>query len=191
MNPTSKKVSDVSMAKGWFFLILGLVALLWPSFTVGFLLFALTAFVIAIGLTAIVAGLFSIGKNWRWVLSLCLGILAVLLGISFFIYPLFTTVTYIWLLGAALMGWGLLALFSDPHEHIDEGAKRLRTLDGVLGAILGIMIIFFPISTTTVFYWILAWYALIAGIVIIFTAWRLKKEYKKATIATSSAPHAR
>jgi uncharacterized membrane protein HdeD (DUF308 family) len=191
MNPTSKKVSDVSMAKGFFFLILGIVALAWPSFTVGFLLFALTSFVIAIGLTAIVAGLFSIGKNWHWVLSLCLGILAVLLGISFFVYPLFTTVTYIWLLGAALMGWGLLALFSDPAEHVDEGAKRLRTLDGVLGAILGIMIIFFPISTTTVFYWILAWYALIAGIVIIFTAMRLKKQYKKMAPATAAAPHAR
>jgi len=132
------------------------------------------------GLMTFIAGLFSIGHGWRWLWGIILGLVAIVLGILVFVYPVLTAVTYIWLFGAYLVASGLVLLIRDPADGDESNVRGVQVTDGILSILFGILIIFFPISTTVALYWVFAIYAVIAGIVLIWTSVSRKHKLKKA-----------
>ncbi len=178
---------NMSMAKGFMFLLLGIAAMIWPAFTVAFVVISVALFAMIGGLMTFIAGLFSIGKGWRWLWGILLGIIAIVLGILVFVYPVLSTVTYIWLFGAYLVASGFILLIRDPHDG-ESTTRGVQITDGILSILFGILIIFFPVSATMTLYWVYAIYAVIAGIVLICTAISRKRKLRRA--AQSSHAHA-
>lgn len=171
---------NMSLTKGILFVLLGLAAMIWPTFTVAFVVITVALFAIISGLMTFIAGLFSIGQGWRWLWGILLGLAAIILGILVFVYPIVSTVTYIWLFGAYLIASGFVLLIRDPATSGKSDETRgVEITDGILSIIFGLLIVFFPISTTAVLYWIYAIYAVIAGLILIFTSISRKRKIKK------------
>ena len=183
MNETAvyKSSLNMSLTKGILFLLLGLAAMIWPAFTVAFVVISVALFAIISGLMTFIAGLFSIGKGWSWLWGILLGIIAIILGIMVFVYPVISAVTYIWLFGAYLVISGFVLLVRDPaRSGAADESRGVEITDGILSIIFGILIVFFPVSTTVVLYWVYAIYAVIAGIILICTSISRKRKLKKA-----------
>jgi uncharacterized membrane protein HdeD (DUF308 family) len=164
----------------WLFLIRGILALalgillpLFPGaaiFTLA-LLFGAYAFVDGIVAIAAAIRMNHAEHNWGWLLVE--GVLGVLVGVITFFYPGITVLWLIYLFAAWAILTGIAAIVT---------AVRLRALVnewltivlGALSLIAGIVILFEPAVGALAIVWTISVYAILAGIVLIGLALRLR-----------------
>jgi uncharacterized membrane protein HdeD (DUF308 family) len=164
----------------WLFLIRGILALalgillpLFPGaaiFTLA-LLFGAYAFVDGIVAIAAAIRMNHAEHNWGWLLVE--GVLGVLVGVITFFYPGITVLWLIYLFAAWAILSGIAAIVT---------AVRLRALVnewltivlGALSLIAGIVILFEPAVGALAIVWTISVYTILAGIVLIGLALRLR-----------------
>jgi uncharacterized membrane protein HdeD (DUF308 family) len=170
----------------WLFLIRGILALalgillpLFPGaaiFTLA-LLFGAYAFVDGIVAIAAAVRMNHAEHNWGWLLVE--GVLGVLVGVITFFYPGITVLWLIYLFAAWAILTGIAAIVT---------AVRLRALLnewltivlGALSLIAGIVILFEPAVGALAIVWTISVYAILAGIVLIGLALRLRGLHGRA-----------
>ncbi len=164
----------------WLFLVRGILALalgillpLFPGaaiFTLA-LLFGAYAFVDGIVAIAAAVRMNHAEHNWGWLLVE--GVLGVLVGVITFFYPGITVLWLIYLFAAWAILTGIAAIVT---------AVRLRAVVnewltivlGALSLIAGIVILFEPAVGALAIVWTISVYAILAGIVLIGLAFRLR-----------------
>jgi uncharacterized membrane protein HdeD (DUF308 family) len=164
----------------WLFLIRGILALalgillpLFPGaaiFTLA-LLFGAYAFVDGIVAIAAAVRMNHAEHNWGWLLVE--GVLGVLVGVITFFYPGITVLWLIYVFAAWAILTGIAAIVT---------AVRLRAVVnewltivlGALSLIAGIVILFEPAVGALAIVWTISVYAILAGIVLIGLAFRLR-----------------
>jgi len=170
----------------WLFLVRGILALalgillpLFPGaaiFTLA-LLFGAYAFVDGIVAIAAAVRMNHAEHNWGWLLVE--GVLGVLVGVITFFYPGITVLWLIYLFAAWAILTGIAAIVT---------AVRLRAVVnewltivlGALSLIAGIVILFEPAVGALAIVWTISVYAILAGIVLIGLAFRLRGLHGRA-----------
>ncbi|HEX3465440.1 MAG TPA: HdeD family acid-resistance protein [Candidatus Elarobacter sp.] len=164
----------------WLFLIRGILALalgilmpLFPGATIYVLAILFGAYAFVDGIVAIAAAIRMnhAEHNWGWLLVE--GVLGVLVGVITFFYPTITVLWLIYLFAAWAILTGIAAIVA---------AIRLRPLVnewltillGVLSVAAGIAIWFVPAAGAFAIVWIISVYALLAGILFIGLAFRIR-----------------
>lgn len=164
----------VEMVRGIALTLLGLAIVIWPQATLVAFVYIIAGFAIALGVVDIIRGIFTIGHNWAWVGSLLIGILAIVVGVLVFRYPVFSLMTFVYALGFYFVLSGILALFTPKDE---VGTRTLPVLYGILTIILGILLLANPVLGFA-FYWVAGIFALIAGPVDIAMAFHIRNREK-------------
>ncbi len=103
----------------------------------------------------------------RWALILR-GIVAVLFGIAVLAWPHATLITIIYLLGAFVLVDGIIAVVGG--FFLPGSSKWALILGGVLAVIIGLMVFFWPGITALILLYLVAAWAIVAGISIIVFA---------------------
>ena len=85
------------------------------------------------------------GSFFPWWLLLIMGFIALILGSFLIVYPIGTLFVIIWFLGFYWFFSGIVTLFSAFSSNNDRG---LKILWGVLGIILGLLILAYPLYST-------------------------------------------
>ena len=86
-----------------------------------------------------------IGTFFPWWLLLIQGILALIIGSFLLTYPIKTLSVIIWFLGFYWFFSGMVTLFS---AFVDSSNRGMKFLLGILGIILGLLILAYPLYST-------------------------------------------
>jgi len=177
-----KSVWEVGLLGGFITTLFGVAAVFWPSETLLTLLYLFAAYVLVLGVLNFINGIMGIGRHTAgWFLELLLGAAEVGVGVYLVRHPHVTFATFILLIGFTLVVKGLVEIvmaFTEKHmmEH-----RALAVLVGVLSAVVGIIVLFQPVSSGITFVWLLGLYALITGPIVIATSIRLRDEIRLTT----------
>jgi uncharacterized membrane protein HdeD (DUF308 family) len=115
-----------------------------------------------------------LAHNW-WLLALR-GLAAVIFGVLAFLWPGITLFVLVWLFGAFALVNGVLSLVLASKA--PKGYPRLGSLilGGMLGIIAGVITFFWPAVTAIGLLILIAWWAIVTGILEIVAAIKLRKE---------------
>jgi uncharacterized membrane protein HdeD (DUF308 family) len=105
------------------------------------------------------------------------GALAVLFGLLTLIWPGVTVLVLVALFGAYALVDGVIALVTAVVGGRENRSQRVwQIVEGVAGILIGIMTFAWPGVTTLVLLWLIAFWALVTGILEIVAAIRLRRE---------------
>lgn len=109
----------------------------------------------------------------HWQNILVRGLMAVVFGIIAFSVPNFTLSILIYFIGVFFMLDGVIALLLGASSRSIE-----FLLEGVLGVTVGFFLFFFPEKSVSIFFYLIAFWAIVTGLIEILAAIKLR-EYVK------------
>jgi uncharacterized membrane protein HdeD (DUF308 family) len=175
--------TDVARAVWWLVLVRGVLAVLFGLFALfspGSALLALVyvfgAYAVLDGITAVVAGLRHRRDEAHWVWHVVEGVISIVAGVIAFAWPGVTALVILYLVAF----W---SVFTGVSEIMEAVAMRRRGAPmwgwvlaaGVLGVLLGIVLVLAPGAGLLTLLWLLGFYAVVFGVIIIVWALRLRR----------------
>jgi uncharacterized membrane protein HdeD (DUF308 family) len=106
--------------------------------------------------------------------SLLLALAGIAAGLVCLLFPSFATVYVVLLIGLWNVAAGLLQLIGALVLRKDIENSGLLALSGAIGAVLGLLIIFYPADATIGIIWIIAGTAVIVGLVLLVFGLKLR-----------------
>jgi uncharacterized membrane protein HdeD (DUF308 family) len=178
-----------SLADYWWLLLLrgmaavafGVVAFFWPGLTLVVLVLVWGAYALADGILALWVAMAARGGDTgtRWWLALG-GLVSILAGLVAFFYTGMTALVLLMFIAAwaiiigAIMIWGAIELW----KVLDDA--WLLVLNGVLAIAFGVILFAQPGAGALAVVWMIAWFAIVFGILHIALAFRLKRLQRPA-----------
>ncbi|HEY4441942.1 MAG TPA: DUF308 domain-containing protein [Candidatus Elarobacter sp.] len=174
----------------WLFLIRGLLAivfgvllLVWPAaglFTIA-ILFGAYAFVD--GVFALVASFRMSHEGRRWIWLLLEGIVGIAAGIAAALLPAAAIFALTILLGAWAIITGVLAIASAMTIRAHVANEILAILLGLLSIVFGLVVFWLPAIGIIALLYTVSFYAILAGVLLIGLAFRLRRLNRAAAPA--------
>jgi uncharacterized membrane protein HdeD (DUF308 family) len=172
---TSRNYWLVLLVRGILAILFGIVALVWPGWTILALIYVFGAYALIDGVMALVNAIQDRSTSSEyWWLVLIRGIIGIIIGLLVFFWPGLTALVLFTLIGiwAVVIGiFELLAAFVLP------GDLRLEwtfVLGGILSIILGVIFIRHPVTAMLSLVWVLGIFAVAYGLVQIVHAFRYR-----------------
>jgi uncharacterized membrane protein HdeD (DUF308 family) len=153
------------MVEGIVLVLFGLTAIAWPgmtlvTFTVIFGLFALIA-----GVTGVIGGIVHIGRGWTSIGEIVLGALFIAAGSYVFNHPGISALTLVLFVGFTFIFRGIFQVVAAIADDVDH--KALAIISGVLGVIVGLILLRYPVGGGLAYVWVIGIYALVSGPILI------------------------
>ncbi len=165
----------------WLFLVRGIVALalgIAMPFFPGAAIFAIAilfgAYAFVDGVFAIVAAVRMSHSDARWPWLIVEGIVGVVVGLITFFVPLATVVALAYLVGVWFVITGLLSVATGLRMRGHLANEIWLIVVGLLSLFAGVIVFFTPLWGLIVLLWVICAYAILAGIVFIWLAVRLR-----------------
>lgn len=172
------------LARGILLVLLGVFAILAPGFALFVFALVFAAFSFGDGIFALISGIRGAAHHERWGALVFSGMVGIVIGVLFLLFPLISTFTYALLAVWLIVGWAIVTGVAEV-----TAAIRLRRvirgewllgLSGVLSVLLGIALVWLlfaqPVVTLLSVAWLIAIYALLAGVALIALALRLRRK---------------
>ena len=173
-------MAGILVGNWWVLALRGALAILFALLAFFLPLVAATAMVLVFGAYAFVDGIFALiaglraaRRHGRSAPLLIEGVLNLLIGVAVFVWPAAMLVALIYLIAiwAVLTGGLLIAAGIALIRHSGEW---LLILGGIISVLLGIVLFFAPGAGIVALSWWLGVYALLFGIALLMTAFRIR-----------------
>ena len=171
------------MLRGVLALLLGIGAIVFPLSAVFAFTMVFAAYCFVDGIASLVAGIHG-GQEpgHRWGALVFSGIIGILIGILFLLMPLVATITYAFIVLVMLAAWaiitGILEIVVAVRLHKEIEGEWLLGLSGAISVLLGlgviVLVIPYPAASILSAAWLIAFFALGTGIVLVVQALRLR-----------------
>jgi|SRR5271157_13301 len=162
------------IVRGALAIVFGIMALIWPGPTVFALVILFGAFVLVDGIFAIATGITFHKYFERWWALLLEGLAGIIIGALTFFWPGITALALLYFIAAWAIVTGIFEIMAAIHfRHIIPG-EWLMILDAVLSILFGILLFVFPAAGALSLVWLIGIYAIVAGIISIIFALRLR-----------------
>ena len=173
------------LIRGIFAVIFGIVAIVWPSITTW-------ALVVIFGIYAIIDGVVALGRAWQtrgrfadWGWWALVGIVSIAAGIVALVWPQITALVLLYVIAFYAILFGVLELIGAfTARKIPGSAWGWRLAAGILAIILGIVLLWTPGTGILAIIWVLGWYAIFFGVLLIVLAFKLKGHARRPAAAT-------
>jgi uncharacterized membrane protein HdeD (DUF308 family) len=154
----------------------GILTLIWPDITV-------TVLVLLFGIYALIAGasmLLSVARREpettrRRGIVAFMGALGVAAGIITLAWPDITALALLWVIAAWALLIGALQIIAAVRLRSVLRNEWLLGLAGVATVVFAILLAITPGTGALVITWLIAWYAIFVGILLLALAWRLRR----------------
>jgi len=179
-------------AHWWLFLIRGIIAILfgitafaYPAITAVIFVFLFAGYVAADGILTLVSAVrFSHPDSGRWWWMLIQGVLGIAIGVITILYPYVTAFALGILVAVWAIATGLTEIAAAWRLRKDIPNEIFLIVVGVLSVLVGIYLSIFPAVALLTLVWVVAFYAILAGILLIALAFRLRSHKSTLTPAT-------
>jgi uncharacterized membrane protein HdeD (DUF308 family) len=171
------------LVRGLLMLAFGAISLLSPGLTLVAFTAVFAAFSFVDGVAALVSGLRGAGAHApRWLSLVLAGLVGMAIGVVFVVWPLFSTAVYAAIVVAGIAGWaivtGVLQVIAAIRLREAIEGEWLLGLVGLLTVVLGVWLLVQvwnePLVTLLSVGWLIAFWAIAAGIALIVLALRLR-----------------
>ena len=154
-------------------ILFALVAFFLPGVTATALVLVFGAYAFVDGIFALIAGLRAARHHGRSAPLLIEGVLNLLIGILVFLWPVAALVTLIYMIAIWAVVTGVV-LIAAGIALIRHSGEWLLILGGIISVLLGIVLFFAPGAGIIAISWWLGIYALLFGIAMLMTAFRIR-----------------
>jgi uncharacterized membrane protein HdeD (DUF308 family) len=162
----------VFLLRGVIALIFGLLAFVAPDITLASLILVFGAYAFVDGVFAIGAG-FGAPSGIRWWIILA-GAAGVVIGVLTLINPGATALALVVFIGAMWIARGAGEVVTAITLRKMIEGEWLYIVSGVVSILVGGYLIFFPGEGALALLWLIGFYAIFAGVMYLFMAWRLR-----------------
>ncbi len=154
--------------------IFGALALLLPGVTLALLVMVWGAYALVDGVLALAAGL-RMRENGRplWALII-VGLLGIGAGVVTFFWPGVTALTLIFIIGIWAIAIGLFQIIAAVRLRKHIRGEWLHALSGALSVVFGLAVVVQPGAGAIALAWLIGWFAIFFGVVLIAMAFRLR-----------------
>jgi uncharacterized membrane protein HdeD (DUF308 family) len=181
MNAILQQAWWVLAIRGVAALLFGILAIAWPDIT----LLVLVAFFAAYALITAVAYLSGAVKNRKtdksWWLLLLLGLVAAAAGIIAIFHPLITALVLVLLMGANALVTGILDVVIAVRLRREMRNEWMLILAGIVSIMFGVLVFLFPGAGALALVWMVSFYAILTGVLLLTLAFRMRGSGKSAS----------
>lgn len=160
--------------RGVLAILFALAAFFLPGITATALVLVFGAYAFVDGIFALVAGLRAARHHGRSAPLLIEGVLNLLIGALIFLWPAAALVALVWVIAIWAVVTGVL-LIAAGIALIRHSGEWLLILGGIVSVLLGIVLFFAPGAGIVAISWWLGIYALLFGIALLATAFRIRR----------------
>jgi len=171
-----------ALSKNWWLVLLrgiaailfGVLALGWPGLTLLTLILLYGAYALTDGVVAIFAAITGAAPGGRWWLAIA-GLLGVAVGVLTFMLPGMTALVLLFTMGGWAVAIGVLQIVGAIRLRKEIDNEWFLILSGAISVLFGLGIVANPGGGALAIVWVIGTYAIIAGVLYIGLAFRLKK----------------
>lgn len=157
-------------------LIFGLLALVLPGATLAVLVILWGCYALMDGVLALVAGV-RMRENGKPLWSLIIvGLLGIAAGIVTFFWPGLTALTLIFIIGSWAIAIGLFQIIAAVRLRKQIQGEWLHALSGLLSIVFGLAVVLRPGAGAIALAWLIGWFAIFFGVMLLVMAFRLRKQ---------------
>jgi uncharacterized membrane protein HdeD (DUF308 family) len=161
--------------------LFGILAFAWPGITLAALVIVWGAYALADGILALVAA-YRVRDQGKPFWSLVIvGLLGIAAGIVTFIWPGMTALLLLLFIAAWAVVMGIFQIVAAIRLRKEIQNEWLLALSGVLSVLFGIIMFVQPGAGALAVIWVIAAYAIVFGILLIWLGLRLKKRSESRT----------
>ena len=161
----------LAIVRGIFAIIFGILALTWPAETAVILTLVFAVYAIVDGIVNIVGAIATRREDSTWGWLLAQGILTLIVGPLAIFAPLyaasFIVLFVLWVIAIWAVIGGIFGIPAAASLGASGGSKALGI---ILGIALIVVLVTNPESALGGFVWLVGWYAIIAGVVMIIAS---------------------
>lgn len=163
------------LLRGLAAIVFGLLAFAWPGLTLLTLTLLWGAYALADGLFALWAAISGrTGERApRWWLAF-VGVASVIAGLLAFFWPGMTTLVLLTFIAFWSIVVGVLEIWGAIQLRKEIEGEWLLVLGGLLSIAFGVVLIAWPGAGALALVWMIAWYAIILGVIFVALALRLR-----------------
>ena len=171
---TFKRHWWVPVIRGIFAIVFGIIAFVYPGLTIATLVLFFGAWVLIDGIFRIVGAIGHRASDPDWGWQLVIGILGIVVGLLTFHAPQITALALVIYIAAwALMiGASEIAIAVKMRREIK--GEWFLILMGLASIVFAVLLLWNPIAGAAAVIWLVAWYAVVIGILAIFFGFRLR-----------------
>lgn len=173
---------QLATSKWWIFFLRGVVAILfgilatfWPGRAWEVFVILFGAFVLIDGLFASWAGLSSRRQSKSWWILLIEGLLGIAVGLITLFRPAITASILYFFIAIWAILTGIFELVQAVHLRRKVRNEWMLVLGGLLSVALGLFLLLRPVSGALFLIWMIAFYALLFGFLLVSLGLRMRK----------------
>ena len=174
MIETLKRHWWVPVIRGIAAIVFGVIAFTHPVMAIATLVLFFGAWVLIDGIFRIVAAIRHRGSDPDWAWQLVIGIIGIIVGLLTFHAPRVTALALVIYIAAwALMIGASEIVMAVKLRHEIKG-EWLLILMGLASVVFAVLLLWNPVAGAAAVIWLIAWYAVVLGILAIFFGFRLR-----------------
>jgi uncharacterized membrane protein HdeD (DUF308 family) len=167
----------------------GVIALVWPNLTFVALLALFGAF-------ALISGAFSLGEGLNmvahrqtyWVPFVIGGLAGIAVGAVTYLWPGWTALTLVYLIAFWAIITGVFEFVAAIEMAGELDSDWMLGLSGALSVAFGVLVALYPRSGALSIIWIIGLYAILAGVVRLYVAYRLNSAGQQVKARLQPSP---
>ena len=180
----------VEIARWWWtFIIRGLVAVafgvlafLAPAWGIALLVALFGAWALIDGVTGLVGGIRSRGRDRSWWLAILEGIVGIVAGAFVFLFPAQAAMALIFIIAAWAIITGVFEIVAAIRLREQIQGEFWLGLAGVASILYGVVVYLFPAAGALSIVWLIGSFAIAFGVFLLVLGWRLRRINELAKI---------
>ncbi len=174
MIETLKRHWWVPVIRGIAAVVFGILAFAYPGLTIATLVLFFGAWVLIDGIFRVVGAIGHRASDSDWGWHIVIGIVGIIVGLLTFHAPQITALALIIYIAAWALMIGATEIAFAIKLRREVKGEWLLILMGLASIIFAILLLWNPVAGAAAVIWLIAWYAIVLGILAIFFGFRLK-----------------
>lgn len=161
--------------RGFFAILLGIAAFIWPDITLHILILLFGIFLFLEGIFSTVSSLKFRDIYPHWWLYLIKGLLSMTIGIIAWVWPGITALVILILIAAWAIYTGLIEIILAMRLHDELEGEWLLILSGVISLLFGLVLALQPAEGLLALTWLMGAFAIIFGLLLFILGFKLRQ----------------
>jgi uncharacterized membrane protein HdeD (DUF308 family) len=174
MIETLKRHWWVPVIRGIAAIVFGIIAFAYPGLTVATLVLFFGAWVLIDGIFRVVGAIGHHGSDPDWEWHLVIGILGIIVGLLTFHAPQVTALALVIYIAAWALMIGATEIAFAVKLRREIKGEWFLILMGLASIVFAVLLLWNPIAGAAAVIWLIAWYAVVLGVLAIFFGFRLR-----------------
>jgi len=154
--------------------LFGLAAMTWPGLTLGLLILLFGSFVLIDGVLTLVSAFQHKDLDPRWWVIALEGLAGVVIGSITLAWPAITGLVVLFLIAWWALITGVFEIMTAIRLRRELSSEWLYLLSGVFSVLFGLILLARPGAGALAVAWIIGFFSLLAGILYLSLAWKLR-----------------